>query len=71
MGYHHYFGHASGLWLGVLGHYQSERFTLSLMRDVLAPALPELPVFLATQPTNPIRYMHLPEMAARNLKEQQ
>ena len=71
MGYHHYFGHASDLWLGVLGHYQSERFTLSLMRDVLAQALPELPVFLATQPTNPIRYMHLPEMAAQNQKEQQ
>lgn len=71
MGYHHYFGHEAELWIGVLGHYQSERFTLSLMREVLAEALPELPVYLASQPTNPIRYMLLPEMAEQNRKEQQ
>lgn len=71
MGYHHYFGHEAELWIGVMGHYQSERFTLSLMREVLAEELPELPVFLASQPTNPIRYMLLPEMAEQNRKEQQ
>lgn len=71
MGYHHYFGHERDLWLGVLGHYQSERFTLSLMRDVLAEALPQLPVFVASRPTNPIRYMLLPEMEAQNREEQQ
>lgn len=57
MGYHRYFGHEGQLWIGVLGHYQSERFTISLLREILAADFPELKLHETTVDTNPIRYM--------------
>lgn len=57
MGYHHYFGAERKIWIGVLGHYQSERFTIELLHEVLAKACPSLPLHCTTCRTNPIRYM--------------
>lgn len=57
MGYHHYFGHESEIWIGVLGHYQSEQYTIQLLRDILSQSLPSLPLFLTEVNTNPIQYL--------------
>lgn len=57
MGYHRFFGMERRLWIGVLGHYQSERFTVELLREVLAASCPGLPVHETARSTNPVRYM--------------
>lgn len=57
MGYHRYFGMERRLWIGVLGHYQSEQFTIGLIREVLEKACPSLPLHETRHSTNPIRYM--------------
>lgn len=57
MGYHRWFGHERQLWLGVLGHYQSERFVIDLLGDILAEACPGLPLHRTSVDTNPVRYL--------------
>lgn len=54
MSYHRYFGHEDEILIGVLGHYQSERYTVQLLRRILAEACPELRLFETTVNTNPI-----------------
>lgn len=57
MSYHHYAGHENDLWIAVLGHYQSEQFTIGLMRDIVAEACPGLPLMETALCTNPVRYL--------------
>lgn len=57
MHYHCYFGHESQLWLAVLGHYESERFTIDLLGRILAEAHPALPVVATAIDTNPVKYL--------------
>lgn len=57
MGYHRFFGREDELWIGVLGHYQSERYTIELLRDILAEHCAGLPLFMTAVDTNPVRYM--------------
>lgn len=57
MGYHRYFGYEASLWIGVMGHYQSEQFTIGLLRDILHEAFPALPLHETTVCTNPIHYL--------------
>ena len=57
MHYHLYFGHEEQIQIGVLGHYQSEQFTIELLRDDLTQAHPDLKLFTTTINTNPIYYM--------------
>lgn len=57
MGYHRYFGHEEEIWIGVLGHYQSERFTIQLLRDILAENGKSLPLKISSVNTNPIQYL--------------
>ena len=54
MGYHRYFGHEDEILIGVLGHYQSEQFTIQLMQRILHEALPELRTVVTSENTNPI-----------------
>ena len=54
MGYHRYFGHEEELLLGVLGHYESEQFTIELLHRVLAEAHPSLRLVRTEVNTNPI-----------------
>ena len=42
MSYHRYFGHENDLLIGVMGHYQSEQFTIQLLERILMQAQPEL-----------------------------
>ncbi len=55
MGYHRYFGYERSIWLGVLGHYQSEQYTVGLMHDILREAFPALRVQETAVCTNPVR----------------
>lgn len=57
VGYHRYFGLENELWVAALGHYQSERHTVRLLRDILAAAHPGLRLVETAIDTNPIRYM--------------
>lgn len=41
----------------VLGHYQSEQYTIQLLCDILSQSLPSLPLFLTEVNTNPIQYL--------------
>lgn len=53
--YHDYFEN-EGMLLAELGHYQSERYTQDLLREILAAAAPELRIEMTAIDTNPIRY---------------
>lgn len=53
--YHDYFENSSVL-LAELGHYQSEKFTIDLLRDILRRAFPKLRISATGIDTNPIRY---------------
>ncbi len=56
MGYHRYFGHEKDLLIAVLGHYQSEQFTLDLLKRILLGDMPNLRVLKTEGTTNPIFY---------------
>ncbi len=53
--YHDYFEN-SGVLLAELGHYQSEKFTIDLLRDILRGTFPQLRISATGIETNPIRY---------------
>ncbi len=53
--YHDYFENR-GVLLVELGHYQSEQFTVDLLRDYLTEHCPGVQVFKTTLDTNPICY---------------
>lgn len=57
MGYHHFFGYEQDIWIGIMGHYESERFTIDLLYDLLHHAHPSLPLFKTSVNTNPLRYL--------------
>lgn len=56
IGYHHFFGYEHDLLLAEIGHYESERHTLSLLRDIIAKAAPQLPIHDTAVRTNPVHY---------------
>jgi len=56
MGYHRYFGYEEQIHLAVLGHYQSEQFTIDLLFDILTSAHPTLRLVKTAHNTNPIFY---------------
>ena len=57
MGYHRFFGYEDKMWLAVMGHHQSEQFTVDLMQRILKDAFPDLKVERTQLSTNPICYM--------------
>lgn len=57
IGYHHFFGWENKIWLGALGHYQSEQFTIDLLAHILADECPMLRIVKTGVQTNPIKYM--------------
>ncbi len=56
MGYHRYFGHEEEILIAVLGHYQSEQYTVDLLHDILAQACPGLRLIKTSVNTNPIAF---------------
>jgi len=57
MHYHVFFGHEREIQIGVLGHYQSEQFTVQLLERILRTDYPEMSIFRTRHCTNPIHYM--------------
>ncbi|WP_296094324.1 Nif3-like dinuclear metal center hexameric protein [Alloprevotella tannerae] len=57
MHYHAYFGHENQIWIGVAGHYETEQYTIQLLRRILERDCPGLPLYETTINTNPIKYM--------------
>lgn len=55
MSYHRYFGHEDDLLIGVMGHYESEQYTVALLHRILRGALPDLRIFETACITNPIK----------------
>lgn len=54
MGYHRFFGHEEDILICVIGHYQSEQFTIDLLQRILSGALPALRIEKTEINTNPI-----------------
>lgn len=56
MSYHRYFGHENDLLIAVMGHYQSEQYTIELLHRILTEALPTLRLVKTSVNTNPIAF---------------
>lgn len=57
IGYHRFFGLENDIQLLELGHFESERYTVDVLRDIIARAAPQLPLFDTEVETNPINYL--------------
>lgn len=57
MHYHMYFGHDEEIQIAVLGHFQSEQYTIQLLGQILRSAYPKMPVHETRINTNPIQYL--------------
>ena len=56
IGYHRFFGYEHDIMLLELGHFESERYTVDLLEDILAAKLPQLKTLKTQLRTNPINY---------------
>lgn len=56
MGYHEFFGHEQEIQLCVIGHYQSEQYTVEVLRDVIERECQGVKCCLSEVNTNPIVY---------------
>ena len=57
MHYHQYFGYEQKLQICVVGHYESEHFTTTLLQDIISRECPEVTTCIAEANTNPILYL--------------
>ena len=57
MHYHQYFGHEQQLQICVIGHYQSEQFTIQLLEEIIRTMCPEVRTEKTEINTNPILYI--------------
>ena len=57
MHYHTYFGHEKEIQIAVTGHYQSEKFTVEIFRELLEKNFNKLDIHTTTIETNPIKYL--------------
>ncbi len=57
MHYHQYFGYEQQIQIVIIGHYQSEQYTIQLMKRILDSALPQLNTYTTRFNTNPILYI--------------
>lgn len=56
MHYHDYFGLEQQLMICIIGHYESEQYTVQLLEKVLRQSLPALSLYPYPDTTNPIYY---------------
>ena len=57
MHYHDWFGHEDEIQIAVAGHYQTEKFTTEIFRDIIKAEFPALRVDTTETETNPIKYL--------------
>jgi dinuclear metal center YbgI/SA1388 family protein len=55
--YHEFFGHEEDILLAEIGHYESEQYTKEIFYSIIKDLCPELPVFMCSVVTNPIKYL--------------
>lgn len=57
MHYHQYFGLEDRILIGVLGHYESEQYTIQLLKEILEVDVDDVPIYETQYNTNPIQYL--------------
>ena len=57
IGYHRFFGYEKDILLLEIGHYESEQYTIELLRDIITKFAPSLHVCKAETNINPIKYL--------------
>ena len=57
MSYHHYFGREEEILIAVIGHFESERYTINLLHDILHESCPGLRLVMTSVNTNPIDFI--------------
>ena len=57
MSYHEYFGHEQEIQICVIGHYQSEQFTIELLKEIIERDCPGVKCTMTETNTNPIIYL--------------
>ena len=55
--YHDLFNYAGKMLVAVIGHYESERYTMDIFRDVINDACPGVKVLMTAVDTNPVNYL--------------
>ena len=58
MHYHRYFGTEQKIQIAVLGHYESEQYTVEIFNDLLSEAFPNMAIYMTETNTNPIQYLY-------------
>ena len=56
MHYHEYFGQEQVIQIVVIGHYESEQYTINLLEEIINRRCPEVRTCLTENVTNPVRY---------------
>ena len=57
IGYHRFFGHENEILLLELGHYESEKFTMEILRNIITGIDNNIQVYVTNKKTNPINYL--------------
>lgn len=57
MHYHEFFGHEQQIQIAVIGHYQSEQYTVGLLREIIESTCPGVKTIETEINTNPIHYV--------------
>lgn len=55
--YHDLFNYAGKMVVAVIGHYESEQFTMEIFKEIISGACPQVEVKTTSVCTNPIHYM--------------
>lgn len=56
IGYHHFFGWERNLWIVAAGHFETERYTVELLQEILQKEHPEVKFISYKESTSPIHY---------------
>lgn len=54
--YHEFFDTEGGMFLCDIGHYESEKFTIPLFKEILSEKIPNFATIFAQTDTNPVQY---------------
>ena len=57
MHYHQYFGYEQQIQICVIGHYESEQFTVEVFQEIIQQQCPGVKTLIAETNTNPILYL--------------
>ncbi len=55
--YHEFFDAEGQIVVADIGHYESEQYTIGLMRDIVSEKFPNFALHLTEQNTNPVQYL--------------